>query len=478
MDDTASTPTGSLMGRIPPELLGTIFTLCLPAVDVTQPSITRIAKEAAREYQLQPFQLAAVSRQWRSASLHWPRAWSHIEICSDRNVETTKSMATMLDVILSRSASTWLVVRVSRAILAFPHHHEHTIAQLLSKHMGRCRTVYFDFERVWKSDSLLSILQVPTPQLRDAYLWSDETAGQRHLDFNTLFLQDAPLLKNLKWSTPFICRVSSLKSLQYTELIAVTITSEQNQLTPILQACPNLVLLEISFAPTRNTVDHPGQEARVRCPALQHIIIRNATRMCDMINILSHINAPELQKVTTDGTFEHCSERLAFTRHVLTVERPAKLTRIAIGELAMMPCLEKIKSLFQDMPQVESLSIFGTKFDGEGLAAFCTALLPSAIVSEQGPAVADTTMWPLPMLKRLYLRNCSFPDDCNLSELVACIRARVEAASQKSDQAPTLLHYFKFIGPDLPLQAEVGAEIEYIIASKWGADEELLAGIN
>ena len=462
MDGTVSTSAGSLVGSMPLELLGAIFTLCLPAVNAVQPSITRVSKEAARAYQLQPFQLAAVSRQWRFASLHWPRAWSHIEIYSDNDEETIKSTASMLDVVLSRSANTWLTIRVSRAILAWPSHRQRATAKLLSKHMARCRTVYFDFAKVWKSDDMLSILQVPTPQLRDAYLWSDETVRDRHLP---LFLRNAPLLKNLAWSTPFICRVSPLPSLRHMELIAARITSERTKLTPILKACSNLVQLEISFPTIRTIAAGLGQVTRVRCSALKYLIIRTGIKTCDMISFWSHVDAPELQKLTTYGALKQCSERLAFIRHALTVERPEKLTRIAIGELAMTePCLEQLKSLFQDIAQVESLCIFGTKFDREGLAAFCAALLPPAIVGEEAPILTSITTWPLPALKRIYLRNCGFSDDCNLTLLVTCVRARVEAASQQqSDRVPTLLHYAEFHN----IEIRLGVEIEGIIASQW-----------
>jgi len=128
------------------------------------------------------------------------------------------------------------------------------------------------------------------------------------------------------------------------------------------------------------------------------------------------------------------------------------------------PCLEQLKNLFQDIAQVESLCIFGTKFDREGLAAFCAALLPPAIVGEEAPILTSITTWPLPALKRIYLRNCGFSDDCNLTLLVTCVRARVEAASQQqSDRVPTLLHYAEFHN----IEIRLGVEIEGIIASQW-----------
>lgn len=430
------------MRKTPTEVLGLIFELCLPQLDVLEVPEAYTAQRV-RERQRQPLRLAAVCKRWREACLSWPRVWRFLDVhfntdAGSLNVTHLKSVR----LVLARSGACPLTIRIARPIRqAKPNvaQSQTSILRELVPAMARCQ--FFGILAHFEADMGLSTLVTSaTPALVDIFIWSLCPGG---LSTMRIF-PDAPKLSSLQGRLQRFDARTAFPSLRTAILHEAVSSTQQDDLRFILSTSPELRTIAIQSP----RVSHSNYAPLV-APSVHELVAYDAG---DSHLLAERFVFPNLSDISLSCTMMS-SRMLATFLKAVSMTSPT-ITIVSIDDLSSKKIVEAT-SVITSFGSLQSLTFRYGTLDRLAL----DTLWSSLDVSTPGEP------WPCPLLHAVHLVACNFAEDCDPEHLLDVLRRRIAAAMAEDDAAPSLTPMLSVVVDNwaVPGRADIQPAIDLVL---------------
>ena len=483
-------PSASLPD-LPLEILGQIFAFCLPILDPSEyrfigPEPAQFI-QSARATQLQPFHLAAVCRQWRAASLSWPRAWAHLTFSLDQ-LDTTKHfgrVSAMVRRVLQRSHAVPMTLQVARR--GHDYDRYSFVAQLIADAVPRVTHLIIDVAFITPFDTMCRILKPRMPMLRSAALGGTPRFALGPV-LLPVILENTRHLEFLHCESPFQRAITHNCTLSRTTKAAVRFfnlrdvvltrpdlsdpgpgpATRDDDLSFLAAAAPNLrrlVLIDPEWMETfgerpAQTKDMLAEIGMYTFPNLEYLRLAASDTIMCRPRLSLRFKVPRLQHLVLDSPHDRpltTLPRLSFISNIACYNSTVKLDRLT--QLTMTrwePLPDAIWYyiiILQDLPALQEVAFPHTRFTRQSLASLCQVFTFDHLI-EQGLSN--------PSLKRIVFLPCTFEAECDPEDILTCVKSRLPVegvrhykqpkryldekgdAAQDEDVQPQLLAAFEF----------------------------------
>ncbi|EJD39608.1 hypothetical protein AURDEDRAFT_116127, partial [Auricularia subglabra TFB-10046 SS5] len=301
--------------KTPPEVLGLIFEYCWDPL----PESTLLSEKPAevRRRQRQPFQLAAVCRRWRKASLLCPKAWNSIELLLDDIPRVRyKYWVAYLSCMLGRSASVPLHIRIIR--LRDDTTRDSKLIDPLVESMRRCDSLLLSATCILgDTDTLVPILISSTPALSTLHLRvSSESSILQQLSI----FPSASRLTRIRTSFHFAHAQTQLPAVTFVALYEPVVSNTENDISAALSVFPNIYDLSLIDPSVRGVAPAPPLP-KVVCNNVQ-LRIRHDSTPADHLALSDRFAFPRLTYLYLYGVAKASAARVDLAISLLPEAAP------------------------------------------------------------------------------------------------------------------------------------------------------------
>ncbi|EJD42306.1 hypothetical protein AURDEDRAFT_186090 [Auricularia subglabra TFB-10046 SS5] len=430
--------------KAPLEVLGSIFQHCAGEISFSDP-LPAIDGDI-RLRQRQPFQLAAVCRRWRQASMAHPRAWSHVELCLDGvEGDNVTKWAVYLDTVLSRSHSAPLNVCLTRCNGSRPE--QATILHKLAPAMVRCLRAQMVLLCLDMNDTLLPLLTARMPSLREAYIHFRTNDDSDVLSTTQLF-PHMPMLQFLSADNVFesLYPGAAFPSLTKASLAHLPCADDADVLGGMLRAVPNLQDLLLEWP----DVDYPLPNATPLTVPQVTVLTVFAEADCPVEQLLHRFTFPGVAVLSLYGKPESVTNRLQFLHAFTPKTRIDELAFSEVGGAFFQSFLDAVSAL----TNLEQLYVESSDITAANLLALRARLCPAS------------PTWPCKRLRGIQFHDtCTFAEDCDASIFLEIINSRATAAVGGGADIPRKLDWLHVDGWETSSRSPIKGRLQHALTA-------------